>query len=315
MYTWEGGSAVKKKINKRTPQAHRVQQNKDGPRVTQTATIQEDLDLPKENRKMSRSIIKRNLLYMSDDDWEVEDDDENKNDKRVPKNEKVFSSEKRKIFPRPKFSDLPVPNPLERDNTHNFVDHKFLQSFLNIHNLSREKSLSNPELYKIQEKRVSKYIYPREVPKSQKTKQVLSRNLSQTKLIESHREQERELEVCEVIPDHLILTKRWWINIDSGILSSEHTLVDFHFSVRSLESVVRLLQGWLQIQVVISYKMNYWIRPFVWLFVFLISGIFRLFIAGGWWDTAANFFTIFVKVYWEDFAPLFWIWRNGWITL
>ena len=213
MYTWEGCSAVKNKINKRVQQTHRDQQNKNVSKV-QTAKIQEDLDLPQENRKMSRSIIKRNLLYMSDDDWEVEDEDDNKIceakfDKRVPKDEKVLSSERRKIFPRPKFSDLPVPNPLERDNTHNLVDHKFLQSFLNIHNLSREKSLSNPELYKIHEKRVSKYIiYPREVPKSQKTEKVLSRNLSQTKLVESHREQERELEVCEVIPDHLILTKR-----------------------------------------------------------------------------------------------------------
>ena len=214
MYTWEGGSAVKNKINKRGQQTYKDQKNRNVSKV-QTAKIQEDghIDLPKENRKMSRSVIKRNLLYMSDDDWEVEDDDDNKPyevkiDKRGPKTEKIISSEKRKILPRPKFSDLPVPNPLELDNSHTFVDHKFLQSFLNIHNLSREKSLSNPELYKIQEKRVSKYIYPREMPKSQKTEQVLSRNLSQTKLIESHREQERELEVCEVIPDHLILTKR-----------------------------------------------------------------------------------------------------------
>ena len=159
---------------------------------------------------MSRSTIKRNLLYMSDDDLEVEDgyDDKDigeKMNRRTPIKEKIVSSERRKIFPRPKFTDLPVPNShLLRDNT--FVDHKILQNFLNIHKLSREKSLSNPELYKSHEKRVSKYIYPREVPKSQKT--VLSRNLSQTQLKDSHGEQERELEVCEVIPDHLILTKR-----------------------------------------------------------------------------------------------------------
>ena len=211
MYTWEGGSAVKNKINKRSQHSHRDQQsgNKSKIQAAKTKEIS-DLNFPKENQKMSRSTIKRNLMYMSDDDLEVEDgyDDRDigeKTNRSAPNKEKMVSSEKRKIFPRPKFTDLPVPNNhLLRDNT--FVDHKFLQSFLNIHNLSREKSLSNPELYKIHDNRVSKYIYPREVPKSQKT--VLSRNLSQTKLQDSHGEQERELEVCEVIPDHLILTKR-----------------------------------------------------------------------------------------------------------
>lgn len=211
MYTWEGGSAVKNKINGRSQHSHRDQQNSIGSKI-QTAKEVSNLDFPRENQKMSRSTIKRNLLIMSDDDGEVEDgyDDKEKGEKTnrsTPNKEKMVSLEKRKMFPRPKFTDLPMPNHLLRDNSHTFVDHKFLQSFLNIHNLSREKSLSNPELYKLHEKRVSTYIYPREVPKIlQKT--VLSRNLSQTKSKDSHGEQERELEVCEVIPDHLILTKR-----------------------------------------------------------------------------------------------------------
>ena len=207
MYTWEGDSAVKNKINRRSQQS----QSGNGSKI-QAAKIEEitDLGFPRENQKMSRSTIKRNLLYMSDDDLEVEDGYDDKDigekiNRSTPIKEKMVSYERKKIFPRPKFTDLPVPNNhLLRDN--NFVDHKILQNFLNIHKLSREKSLSNPELYKSHEKRVSKYIYPREVPKSQKT--VLSRNLSQTKLKDSHGEQERELEVCEVIPDHLILTKR-----------------------------------------------------------------------------------------------------------
>ena len=204
MYTWEGGSPVKNKVNR---SQQRNGQNRNGSK--HSAKIQEigDLDLPKENQqKMSRSAIKRNILYMSDDDLSFKDDAKNKS---VPKNEKILSFEKRKIFPRPKFTDLPVPNHVVRDHNQTFVDHKFLQNFLNIHNLSREKSLSNPELYKIHEKRVSKYIYPREVPKSQKTEFFLNRIMSDTKSAKKQEhEQEREVEVFEVIPDHLILTKR-----------------------------------------------------------------------------------------------------------
>ena len=207
MYTWEGSSDDKNKVN-RSQQTHRDGQNRNRSKV-QTAKSQEigDLILQKQNQKMSRSAIKRNLLYMSDNDLAFEDESKIKS---VPKNEKNHSFEKRKIFPRPKFTDLPVPNHFVRDTSQTFVDHKFLQNFLNIHNLSREKALSNPELYKIHEKRVSEYIYPREVPKSQKTEKNLNRLMSETKLAKhQEHEQEREVEVFEVIPDHLILTKRW----------------------------------------------------------------------------------------------------------
>ena len=194
MYTWEGGSAVKNKVN-------RGQQTSRHRSKVHTAKIQEIGDI--ENQKMSRSAIKRNLLYMSDNDLPFEDEAKIKS---VPKNKKNHCFEKRKIFPRPKFTDLPVPNHFVRDSSQTFVDHKFLQNFLSIHNLSREKSLSNPELYKIHEKRVSKYIYPKEVLKSSKTEKNLNRIMSETK--HQEHEQEREVEVFEVIPDHLILTKR-----------------------------------------------------------------------------------------------------------
>ena len=223
MYTWEGGSPVKNKINRR-PQKHRgQQQNKSGSKIQSEIHERDtewrisDSDLPKEKENMSKKLSKRSILQPSDDSWEVEEDSVNSFNNKTSIRKKYFHLqniskledplEKRRIFPRPKFTDIHVPNNPIRAN-HTFVDHKFLQNFLNIHNLSREKSLSNPELFKTQDRRVSKYIFPRDVPKNQKTEKLLFGNLNQINSKEIHREQEKGVGVCEVIPDQLILTKR-----------------------------------------------------------------------------------------------------------
>ena len=78
-------------------------------------------------------------------------------------------------------------------NNHN---HTFLLSFLNLHNY---KSLSNPELNKIEQYPTTQYVFPKENLNSKQS------NLLRPKsFIDSMHEQEKEVEICEITPEYVI---------------------------------------------------------------------------------------------------------------
>ena len=78
-------------------------------------------------------------------------------------------------------------------NNHN---HTFLLSFLNLHNY---KSLSNPELNKIDKYQTTKYVFPKENLNSKP-----STLLRPKSFIDSMHEQEKEVEICEITPEYVI---------------------------------------------------------------------------------------------------------------
>ena len=92
-------------------------------------------------------------------------------------------------------------------NNHN---HTFLLSFLNLHNY---KSLSNPELNKIEQYPTTKYVFPKEYLNSKP-----STLLRPKSFIDSMHEQEKEVEICEITPEYVI--KIWIFLLQSSILKS-----------------------------------------------------------------------------------------------
>ena len=78
-------------------------------------------------------------------------------------------------------------------NNHN---HTFLLSFLNLHNY---KSLSNPELNKIDKYQTTKYVFPKENLNSKPPTLLRPKSF-----IDSMHEQEKEVEICEITPEYVI---------------------------------------------------------------------------------------------------------------
>ena len=210
MYTWEGSTSpssptVSKenisKINK-TKKIKEIDLDEDW-------KVSEDVDDDKYSAKVYSEPEKENVENVDVGRRPIETQNRKVQTMKNTRNEavivpkKISRTEPQNIYFRRKahfknFS-MKYDSALENDN------HQFLLNFLNLHNSDIYRSLSEPHLNaSVDKSQKSQYIFPRKQVSAQYFGKLITMEENQKQeLIKT--EQEKEVEVCEIIPEYVLV--------------------------------------------------------------------------------------------------------------